>query len=63
MLSVCVLRCVCAAGVESMIAPVLLSEIAASDTRGAITSLHQLNVRTTWLVYGIQGDDECLASW
>lgn len=32
------------AGVESMIAPVLLSEIAAADTRGAITSLHQLNV-------------------
>lgn len=27
-----------------MIAPVLLSEIAAADTRGAITSLHQLNV-------------------
>lgn len=48
-MSACVLcDAACGAGVESMIAPVLLSEIAASDTRGAITSLHQLNVRTTW---------------
>lgn len=31
-------------GVESMVAPVLLSEIASNKTRGAITSLHQLNV-------------------
>ncbi len=28
-----------------MVAPVLLSEIASNKTRGAITSLHQLNVR------------------
>lgn len=42
-------------GVESMIAPVLLSEIASPATRGAITSLHQLMITVGILLAGLIG--------
>ncbi|GAB5031859.1 sugar transporter [Nannochloropsis oceanica] len=42
-------------GVESMVAPVLLSEIASNQTRGAITSLHQLNITLGILISNLIG--------
>lgn len=42
-------------GVESMVAPVLLSEIASNKTRGAITSLHQLNITLGILISNLIG--------
>ncbi|TFJ81668.1 hypothetical protein NSK_006919 [Nannochloropsis salina CCMP1776] len=42
-------------GVESMVAPVLLSEIASNETRGAITSLHQLNITLGILISNLIG--------
>ncbi len=42
-------------GVESMVAPVLLAEIASNQTRGAITSLHQLNITLGILISNLIG--------
>jgi MFS family permease len=42
-------------GMESVIVPVLLSEMAAADTRGTITTLHQLQLTLGIFVCGIVG--------
>lgn len=42
-------------GVESVVVPVLLSELAAAETRGTITTLHQLTLTLGIFLCGIVG--------
>lgn len=42
-------------GLESVVVPVLLSEIATADTRGTITTLHQLQITFGIFIAGIVG--------
>ena len=42
-------------GVESVVVPVLLSEIASEETRGTITTLHQVQITRAIFVSGVVG--------